>query len=129
MKNNITPLLAVEKYISEHQREIRGYTILIDSDIAGLFGASIDEIQEVVKKNPRRFSGDFAFLLNDDEKGKLFLTGKKIFAFTQSGIMMLGGQLKDKRALRMHMQLVELFVGSMPGKVFGILEEIQKQGK
>ncbi|RLD54419.1 MAG: hypothetical protein DRJ05_14710 [Bacteroidetes bacterium] len=129
MKNNITTLLAVESFINEHEREIRGHTILPDSDIANLYEISIEEIHKTLKKNPRRFPPDFAFLLNDDEKEKLFLTGNKIFAFTQPGILMLGGQLKSKRAIRTQIQLIELFVDSMPGKVFEILSEMQNQNE
>ena len=41
------------------------------------------------------------------------------------GILMLGGQLKSDRAVRMHLQLIKFFVDSMPGSVFEILSNLQ----
>ena len=129
MDKNITTLLAVETFIQEHTREIRGTKILSDTDVVILYKISIEELHRTVEKNKRRFPSDFMFLLNEEEKKKLSLTGGKIYAFTQAGILMLGGQLKNDRAIRTQMQLIELFVSRMPGKVFEILSEIQNRHK
>jgi len=129
MDKNITTLLAVETFIQEHTREIRGTKILSDTDVVILYKISIEELHRTVEKNKRRFPSDFMFLLNEEEKKKLSLTGEKIYAFTQAGILMLGGQLKNDRAIRTQMQLIELFVSQMPGKVFEILSDIQNRYK
>ena len=125
MNKNITTLLAVETYIQECAREIRGDKILLDTDVANLYKISMEELHRTVAENKNRFPQDFMFLLKEEEKQKLTLTGKKVYAFTQAGILMLGGQLKSSRAIRTHIQIIELFVDSMPGKVFEILSEIQ----
>jgi len=129
MDKNITTLLAVETFIQEHTREIRGEKILPETYVASIYEISIEELHRTVGKNKRRFPPDFMFLLDEEEKKKLSLTGKKIYAFTQAGILMLGGQLKNDRAIRTQMQLIELFVSRMPGKVFEILSEIQNRHK
>jgi len=125
MNKNITTLLAVETYIRECAREIRGDKILLDTDVANLYKISIEELHRTVAENKNCFPQDFMFLLEEEEKQKLSLTGKKVYAFTQAGILMLGGQLKSSKAIRTHIQMLELFVDSMPGKVFEILSEIQ----
>jgi len=129
MDKNITTLLAVETYIQEHTREIRGEKALTDTDVAGLYQISLEELHKTVGRNKKRFPADFMFLLNEEEKKKLSLTGKKVYAFTQMGIFMLGGQLKSDIARKTNMQLIELFVGMMPGKVFEILSDVQNQDK
>lgn len=129
MEADITTLLAVESYVKEHASEVRGVKVLPDADIAVLYEISISEVHRIVARNKRRFPPDFMLLLNEKEKKRLSLTGKKVYAFTWSGILMLGGQLRSSRAKRTHMQMIELYVGSMPGKVFEILSEIQNHEK
>ncbi len=125
MNKDITTLLALETYIRECAREIRGNKILLDTDVANLYKISIKELYKTVAENKNRFPQDFMFLLEEEEKQKLSLTGKKVYAFTQTGILMIGGQLKSNRAIRTHIQMIELFVDSMPGKIFEILSEIK----
>jgi len=129
MDKNISSFLAVEAFIKEHAREIRGESILPDVDVAKLYEVSIAEVHKTVAREKERFPQDFMFLLNKEEKEKLAMTGKKVYAFTQMGILMLGGQLRSDRAIKTYMQLLELFVGMAPGKVFELLSEIQNQEK
>ena len=121
MEKEITTFLAVEAYIEENYREVRGKRILPDTDVAKLYSVSIEDIHKTVTKEKKRFPLDFMFLLSEEEKKKLSLTGKKVYAFTQMGILMLGGQLRSDRAIKTYMQLLELFVGRMPGKIYEFL--------
>ncbi len=125
MNNNITTLLAVETFVQEHTKEIRGERVLTDQDVALLYEVSLAEVHRVVARNTKRFPSDFMFLLNDEEKGELSLTKEKVYAFTWGGILMLGGQMKSDRAIRTHMQMIELLVDRMNGKVFELLSDIQ----
>ena len=129
MKENVTTLLAVEAYVQEHTREVRGEKVLTDANIAALYEISLTEVRRIVARNKRRFPPDFLLVLNEEEKKRLSLKGKKVYGFTWRGILMLGGQLKSSRAIRTHMQMIELFVGSIPGKVFEVLSEIQNHGQ
>jgi len=129
MDKNISSFLAVETFVNEHTREIRSEKVLTDDIAAKLYEISIEEVHRTVEKNKSRFPSDFMFLLNDEEKKKMSLKAEKVYAFTWGGILMLGGQLKSARAIKIHMQMIELFVGQMPGKVFEILSEIQNYKK
>jgi len=64
MDKNITTLLAVETFIQEHTREIRGEKILPETYVASIYEISIEELHRTVEKNKRRFPSDFMFLLN-----------------------------------------------------------------
>ena len=121
MNKDITTLLAIETYIRECARDIRGDKIFLDSDVVKLYKISIEELYRIVAKNKNRFPQDFMFYLTEEEKKNLSLTRKKVYAFTEAGILMLGGQLKSSRAIRTHIQMIELFVGSMSGKAFELL--------
>lgn len=129
MDKNISSYLAVETFVNEHTREIRNENVLIDGVVAKLYEISIEEVHRTVEKNKSRFPLDFMFLLNNEEKKRMSLKEEKVYAFTWGGILMLGGQLKSVRAIKTHMQMIELFVGQMPGKVFEILSEIQNNNK
>ncbi len=127
MGKNITTFLAFEAFIQERTRKIRKEKVLLDIDVARLYEISLAGLYKVIEKNKSRFPPDFMFMLNNEEKEKLSLKSKKVLAFTQMGILMLGGQLKSDRAVRMHLQLIEYFVDSMPGKVFEILSDLQNK--
>jgi phage regulator Rha-like protein len=127
MERNISTFLAFEALIQERTREIRKEKVLLDIDVAGLYEISLAELYKIIAKNKRRFPPDFMFILNNEEKEKFSLKSKKVFAFTQMGILMLGGQLKSDRAVRMHLQLIEFFVDRLPGSVFEILSDQQKK--
>ena len=129
MDKNISSFLAIETFVNEHTIEIRNEKVLIDGVAAKLYEISREEVHRAVEKNKSRFPSDLMFLLNDEEKKRMSLKEEKVYAFTWGGILMLGGQLKSARAIKTHMQMIELFVGQMPGKVFEILLEIQNHKK
>ncbi len=127
MEKNISAILALETFMQERMYVVRGVKVLPDTDIAVLYETDIAELHRIVSINKKRFPPDFMFLLNEDEKKILSLTVEKACVFTWGGILMLGGQLKSSRAIRTHMQLIEVFVDRMPGKVFEILSEINQK--
>lgn len=129
MNKEITTFLAVEAFIQERTRKIRGENVLTDEDIASLYESSIADIHKIVARNKQRFPPDFMFHLDEEEKKAISLTRKKVYAFTFSGILMLGAKLKSSRAIKTNIQMIELFVGKMPGKVFELLSKIQNQEK
>ena len=85
MDRNITTFLAVEAFIQEHAREIRREKVLLDLDVAGLYQISLAELYKIIEKNKRRFSSDFMFMLNNEEKEKFSLKSKKVFCFYSNG--------------------------------------------
>lgn len=101
-------LLAIENLI----HVIRGQQVLIDSDLARLYGVETKRLKEQVRRNINRFPDDFMFELTKDECSRsqfatLNITrGKNIkylpFAFTENGVAMLSSVLKSDTAIEVN---------------------------
>ena len=92
---------------------IRGKQVMIDKDLALLYGVETRRLNEQVKRNIERFPEDFMFqltheecylLATDDLKSQIATsswggTRKRPYAFTENGIAMLSGVLKDLKPL------------------------------
>ncbi len=100
---------------------IRGKRVMLDSDLARLYGVSTKRLNEQVKRNRDRFPEDFMFQLNPVESGGLrsqFATSKKErggrrylpFAFTEHGAIMLAAVLSTPRAIEVSVLVVRAFV-------------------
>ena len=112
-----TSPVAVESriLILRHQR------VILDVDIAQLYGVPVKRLNEQVKRNQERFPSDFMFQLTDGENGALrsqFATSKKTrggrrytpHAFTEHGAIMAATVLNSKRAVQMSVFVVRAFV-------------------
>jgi phage regulator Rha-like protein len=100
---------------------IRGKKVMLDSDLAKLYGVSTKRLNEQVKRNRDRFPEDFMFQLNPAESEGLrsqFATSKKErggrrylpFAFTEHGAIMLAAVLSTSRAIEASVFVVRAFV-------------------
>ena len=110
---------------------VRGTQVMLDSDLAVIYGVTTKRINEQVKRNIDRFPEDFMFQLNPDEWENLrfqlnqpnqrsqnatFKSGQKIarkyrpFVFTEHGIAGLSGVLKSDSASRIHVAIMRAFV-------------------
>jgi hypothetical protein len=100
---------------------IRGHKVLLDSDLAELYGVSVKRLNEQVKRNPERFPDDFMFRLTADELKVLRLqiaTPKGIrggrrylpFVFSEHGAIMAASVLNSTRAVEMSVFVVRAFV-------------------
>jgi phage regulator Rha-like protein len=100
---------------------IRGEKVILDSDLATLFGVSTARLNQQVNRNLDRFPGDFMFRLSDGEFRDLILqnaTSKKgrggrrklPYAFTEHGALMAANVLNSKRAVEASVQVVRAFV-------------------
>lgn len=99
---------------------IRGQKVLIDSDLAELYGVSTKRLNEQVKRNSRRFPKDFMFQLTNEEYDSLrsqFATLKRgqhrkylTFAFTKHGTIMAASVLNSPQAIEMSVFVVRAFV-------------------
>ena len=112
-----TSAFAVESRILflRHQR------VILDADIAQLYGVPVKRLNEQVKRNQERFPSDFMFQLTDKEHGALrsqFATSKKSrggrryppYAFTEHGAIMAATVLNSERAVQMSVFVVRAFV-------------------
>lgn len=100
---------------------IRGQKVMIDTDLAELYGVETKRLKEAVRRNIVRFPEDFMFELTLAESESLrtqfatLKTGRgkhakyKPFAFTEQGVSMLSGVLKSETAVRVHIQIIRVF--------------------
>jgi hypothetical protein len=101
---------------------IRGQKVMLDADLAELYGVEIRALNQAVKRNLERFPDDFMFQLAVDEYDSLrsqFATLKRgrgqhrkymPYAFTEHGALMLGNVLKSGRAAEVSLMVVRAFV-------------------
>ena len=102
--------------------EMRGKQVMLDSDVAKLFGYETKQLNRQVIRNENRFPENYCFQLNEDEYNSLrchFGTLKRgrgehrkylPFVFTEHGIVMLAGLLKSDVAVSMSFKIVNAFV-------------------
>ena len=102
--------------------EIRGFKVMLDFDLAGLYGTETKRLKEQVRRNIERFPDDFMFELTKGEYISLrsqFATleigrGKYSkylpFAFTEQGIAMLSSVLNSKTAIAANINIMRAFV-------------------
>ena len=98
----------------------RGKPVMIDRDLAELYGVETKRLNEQVKRNLERFPDSFRFPLTDEEKEELVancdrfnsLKHSKVnpFAFTEQGVAMLSAVLKSETAVRTSIRIIDAFV-------------------
>ena len=99
---------------------IRGKQVMLDNDVAKLYYYETKRINEAVKRNIERFPQEFCFQLTSDEynslKSQIATSNnrggkqKLPYAFTEKGILMLSGLLKNEIAIEVSIRIVEAFV-------------------
>ncbi|MDR0826683.1 MAG: ORF6N domain-containing protein [Desulfovibrio sp.] len=119
MSDDITPF-TIESVI-QRICELRGQRVMLDSDLAVLYGVETRYIPRAVKRNPGRFPPDFAFQLSDEEFDSLRSTfgisnkgrgGRRFapYAFTEHGALMLSSVLNSTRADEISLLIIRAFV-------------------
>ena len=99
---------------------IRNQKVIVDRDLAEIYGVETRRLNEQVKRNPDRFPEDFMFQLNKEEFENLrshFGTsshwgGRRYppYAFTEQGVAMLSSVLRSKRAIQVNIEIMRAFV-------------------
>lgn len=99
---------------------LRGQHVMLDEDLAALYGVATKTLIRAVKRNRTRFPEDFMFQLSSDEFANLryqFGTssswgGRRYppFAFTEHGVAMLSSVLRSPRAIQVNIEIVRAFV-------------------
>lgn len=97
---------------------IRGQKILLDRDLAQLYGVETRVLNQAVRRNIDRFPADFMFSLTREEIRNLsqIVIGSNIkhapnvFAFTEQGVAMLSSVLNSKRAVQVNIAIMRVFV-------------------
>jgi hypothetical protein len=115
-----TPVIPVER-IANCIYLLRGQKVMLDSDLAALYGVSTGRLNEQLKRNRDRFPSDFAFRLSTDEFKALISQiaisndgrgGRRQlpWAFTEQGVAMLSSVLRSKRAVQVNIAIMRTFV-------------------
>ena len=99
-------------------RTIRGYNVLLDRDLAKLYGVETRTLNQSVRRNIERFPQDFMFSLTRKEIMNLsqIVTSSSIkhapnvFAFTEQGVAMLSSVLRSKQAIQVNIRIMRVFV-------------------
>ena len=99
---------------------IRGQKVMLDADLAELYGVVTKRLNEQVRRNIERFPEDFMFQLtaiekaevvaNCDHLAKLRFSPSLPYAFTEHGALMLGNVLKSEQAVEVSLMVVRAFV-------------------
>lgn len=111
---SIIPIERVEQSIYL----IRGHKVMLDRDLAGLYGVETRSLNQAVKRNAGRFPEDFMFELTREEIRNIsqfvicstLKHAPKVFAFTEQGVAMLSGVLKSPRAVEVNIAIMRTFV-------------------
>ena len=112
--------LMLEQRVEKKIYIIRGQKVILDRDLAELYGVTTGNLNKAVNRNLERFPGDFMFKLTSEEAGYLrFQFGSlkrgahfKYFpyAFTEQGVAMLSSVLRSKRAIQVNIAIMRAFV-------------------
>jgi len=112
--------LVPNKLIESKILVIRSQKVMIDADIAQLYGVTTTRLNEQVKRNKDRFPNNFMFELTKEEKSDVIancdhLENLKFSpflpkVFTEHGILMVANVLKSERAIKVSIQIIQVFV-------------------
>ena len=99
---------------------VRGERVMLDADLARLYGVTTGNLNKAVKRNQSRFPGDFMFQLSEKETESLiFQSGRskgrggrrhRPYAFTEQGVAMLSSVLNSERAAQVNIAIMRTFV-------------------
>jgi len=118
MSKSVTSLLPDEVIMNKIYR-IRELKVMLDEDLAELYGVETKRLNEQVRRNIQRFPADFMFELNKEEFANLksqFATSswggrrKLPFAFTEHGVLMLSSVLNSPQAVQVNIQIMRIYI-------------------
>lgn len=115
---------------------IREHNVMLDEDLASLYGAETKVLNQAVRRNLDRFPSDFAFKLTQNEWNILrsqIVTSKSTrggrrytpFVFTEYGVVMVANLLKSKQAILISIEIVRTFIHLR--QIFSSHKEIKKE--
>lgn len=113
-KNSIIP----DEVVMNKIYFIRDQKVMLDEDLANLYGVETRRLNEQVKRNIDRFPHDFMFQLNDEEFENLKSQNatsswggrrKLPYAFTEHGVLILSSVLNSKQAIQVNIQIMRIY--------------------
>ncbi len=97
---------------------VRGQKVLLDRDLAELFGVETRALNQAVRRNVERFPADFMFVLTREEIGRIsqFVISSElkfsnnVNVYTEQGVAMLSSVLRSPRAIQVNIEIMRAFV-------------------
>jgi phage regulator Rha-like protein len=111
-------VLVVEQKILNRIYVIRGEKVMLDKDLAEMYGVETRALNQSIKRNLSRFPKDFMFQLSEKEFKNLISqnvtsswggTRKLPFAFTEQGVAMLSSVLNSETAIEVNIRIIRVF--------------------
>jgi len=110
----------IEEKIVDKIHLVRGQKVMIDNDLAALYGVETKRLKEQVNRNLKRFPSHYMFELTLEENEILRSQNATLkpgahskyipYAFTEHGVLMLANVLKSGRAIEMSIKVIDVFV-------------------
>lgn len=132
---SVIPLESIEQRVLM----LRGHKVLLDRDLAKLYGVETRVLNQAVKRHRDRFPDDFIMVLTRAEIGRISQVvisslkfSKNVMAFTEEGVAMLSGILSSRRAVQVNIAIMRVFVRlramlASQKDLAGRLEELEKK--
>ena len=97
---------------------LRGHKVMLDRDLAALYGVETRVLNQAVRRNINRFPEDFTFALTREEilnLSQIVISSEikhapNVFSFTEQGVAMLSSVLRSKRAVWVNIEIMRAFV-------------------
>ena len=112
--------LILSENIKKRNFSYRELQVMIDRDLAEMYGVEVKRLNEQVKRNIERFPSEFRFQLNDEEKNELVANCDRFeklkhssvnpYAFTEQGVSMLSAVLRSETAIKVSIKIISAFV-------------------
>jgi ORF6N domain-containing protein len=107
--------------LDQRIHELRGHNVMLDRDLADLYGVEVRVLNQAVMRNSGRFPSDFMFQLTVEEADRFRSETASVqprhggrrhlpFAFTEEGVAMLSSVLRSDRAVRVNVEIMRAFV-------------------
>ncbi len=121
---------------------IRGVQVILDRDLAKLYGVETRTLKQAIKRNTLKFPKDFMFTLNNKETSLLVshnvipsrkvLGGANPYAFTEQGVANLSSVLRSKKAIEINLKIIRAFVTMRKflqenNEVFNKIDSLEKR--
>ena len=131
---NLIPIDRIESKILH----LRGQKVILDYDLAVLYGVETKKLNQAVKRNLERFPDDFMFKLNKNDifalaenYGRLKISKHSSnlpYAFTEQGVGMLSGILENKLAIEINIEIMRVFVNIRKREVLAMkIDKMEKK--
>ena len=135
--DQLTPIERIQKSIYE----LRGQKVMLDRDLADLYGIETFNLNKAVSRNLDRFPSDFMFTLTKEDLENLMFqfgtsswggTRKPPRAFTEQGVAMLSSVLRSETAVRVNIEIMRAFVrlrraSIVSSQVMALVEDLSKR--